>query len=238
MKLRATLPLGLLALTALALAAQGIDLKWSPKVGDKATYKIDGKFEIPGIGDITLGGTRSEEVTKIDGDKVTATGTSKMTANAMGNDIPVPESKETTVSKIDGTVLELKVEGQDDAAGASMRISHVTALIFPGKPVAINDTWTAQAKKDEKLDIPGYKIEYKLIGEEKVDAWDTYKITSKGGETEGDAPTKVEATFWVEKSTGNVVKSTAKLTDALFSPQAPPLSGTMVTLRQPDAKKG
>ncbi len=233
MKLRATLPLGLLALTALALAAQGIDLKWSPKVGDKATHKIDGKFEIPGIGEITLGGTRTEEVTKIDGDKVTSTGTSKMTANAMGNEIPVPESKETTVSKLDGTVLELKIEGQEESAGGQMRLAHISSLVFPGKPVAVNDTWTVEAKKDEKLDVPGYKIEYKLVGEEKLDNWETYKITSKGGETEGDAPTKVEATYWVEKSTGNVVKSSAKLTDALFSPQAPPLSGTLVTTRQP-----
>lgn len=233
MKLRSTLPLGLIALSALALAAQGIDLKWTPKVGDKASYKVSGAFELPGAGEITLTGTRSEEVTKVEADKIVTTSTAKMTANAMGNEIPVPDSKETTTSKPDGSVLEIKIEGQDEAAGPSLRIAHVSMFVLPGKPIAIGDTWTTEGKKDEKLDVPGYKLEFKLEGEEKIASWDTYKITSKGGETEGEAPTKIDATFWIEKSTGALVKSTAKLTDALFSPQVPPLSGKLDVVRQP-----
>lgn len=232
MKLRATLPLGLLAFSVLAFAAQGIDLKWTPKVGDKASYKIAGTFEIPGAGDVKISGTRVEEISKIDGDIVTSTSSSKMSAEVMGNEIPIPDSKEMTKSKLDGTVTEVRVDDKEPT-GNGLRLAHISMLVFPGKAIAINDTWTATGEKDEKLDVPGYKIEYKLVGEEKIGDWDTYKITSKGGETEGAAPTKVDGTFWVEKSTGVVVKGVSQLTDAVFDPQYPALSGKMEINRQP-----
>lgn len=230
MKLRATLPLALVAISVLAYAAQGIDLKWTPKVGDKATYKVKGTFELGGMGEAVLAGTRSEEITEIKDGNVVAVANTKMTANAGGTEFPIPDAKETTKSKLDGTVLEVSVD-EKQAGTAGLRLGRVTAFVFPGKPVAIGDTWTAEEKKDEKQDLPGYKVEFKLVGEEKVGAWDTYKVTSKGGETEGDAPTKVEATFWVEKSTGNMVHSLSNLKDAVVDQFT--LSGTMDIVRQP-----
>ncbi len=151
MRLRSALPFGLLALSALALAAQAMDLKWTPKVGDKMTYKITGNFELGGAGEITLGGTRTEEVKSVDADKVVTSGTTKMTANAMGNEIPVPETNETTTQKLDGSVVDVKV-GDAAPTGSSMRLAHVSMLVYPSKPVAVGDTWTSTGAKSAMAD--------------------------------------------------------------------------------------
>ena len=230
MRLRSVLPLGILAVSALALAAQAMDLKWTPKVGDKATYKIDGTFEIENLGEIKLGGSRTETITSVDTDKIVADSTSNMTANVMGNELPVPASTESVSSKPDGTVIEIKANGTV-VPSAAMRLAHITMFAYPTRPIAVGDTWNADVKKDDKLDLPGYKIEYKLVGEEKVADWDVWKVTAKGAETEGDAPSKVDATFWVNKKDGSMVRSLSKLTDIVFpGPEGqpiPPLSGTM-----------
>ena len=231
MRLRTILPLGILAVSALALAVQAMDLKWMPKAGDKLNYKVAGTFEVPGAGEITLEGSRSEEVTSVAADKITVTSLSKQKVNAMGTEIPVPDATATTVYKPDGSVLELKVG--DESAGGGMRMVRLSSFVFPTKSVPVGEGWTVEAPKDEKADLPGYKVDYKLVGEEKIGTWDTWKITSKGGEIEGTQPTKIESTTWVEKSTGTLVKSTAQVTDALFSPQAPPLSGKLEIVRQP-----
>ena len=231
MRLRSALPLGLLAVSALALAAQAMDLKWMPKAGDKMTYKVAGSFEIPGAGEITLDGTRIEEVKSVEADKIVVTSLSKQKVNAMGTEIPVPDSTATTTYKPDGSVIALKVG--DDTASGGMRMVRLTSFVFPAKAIAVGDAWTVKGDKDEKADLPGYSVEYKLAGEEKIGTWDTWKITSKGGEIEGSQPTKIEGTTWIEKGTGNLVKSTAQVTDALFSPQAPPLSGKLEVVRQP-----
>ncbi len=237
MRLRTTLPAVLLAVSALALAAQALDLKWSPKVGDKANYKVEGTFDLAGMGEIKLSGTRTETVTSVDGDKIVLTSNSKLAANAMGNEVPIPDSTEVTTVKPDGTVSEIKLNGAD-GGGSAMRLARATMLVYPSKPIAVGDAWTAEGKKDEKADLPGYKLDFKLVGEEKVGTWDTWKITAKGGEVEGATPTKVEATYWIDKKDGSMVRSLAQLTDAVFQGpgggiEIPPLSGKMDVTRQP-----
>ena len=238
MRLRSVLPLGLLAVSALALAAQAMTLKWTPKTGDKMTYKVTGTFDLAALGgDIKLTGTQTEEVKSVDADKVVIENSSKMTANAMGNEIPVPETKETVTTKPDGTVTEVKVN--DTVTGGAMRLARVTMFVWPSKPVAVGDSWTAEGPKDEKADVPGYKIDFKLVGDEKVDTFDTWKVSVDGGETEGETKTKINGTVWIDKKDGSVVKSLSKLTDAVFPGSAnagveiPPLSGTMEIVRQP-----
>lgn len=238
MRLRTTLPPLLLAASALALAAaQAMDLKWTPKAGDKANYKVDGSFDLAGAGEIKLTGTRTESVTSVDADKIVVTSTSKLAANVMGNDVPVPESTETMTVKPDGTVTAVKVN-EADAGNSGIRLAHVTMFVYPGKPVAVGDSWTATGPKDEKADLPGYKIEFKLVGDEKVGTWDTWKVTAKGGETEGATPTKVDGTYWIDKKDGTIVRSLSQLTDVVFSgggggQEIPPLSGKMDITRQP-----
>src|SRR4051812_20275739 len=133
MRLRSILPLGLLAVSAFALAVQAMDLKWTPKVGDKSTYKITGNFDLAGAGEITLAGTRSEEVKTVEADKIVVSGMTKMTVNAMGNEVPVPDSTETTTSKPDGTVLDVKIGG-DAPGGNGLRLARLSSFIFPSKP--------------------------------------------------------------------------------------------------------
>ena len=215
MRLRTVLPLGILAISAFALAAQAMELKWTPKVGDKATYKIDGSFEIEGLGEIKLGGSRVETITSVDAEKIVSESATTMIPNVMGNEMDAVKSKEMVTAKPDGTVIEVK-ENDKVVPPAALRLAHITMFAYPTKPVDVNDTWTVEGAKDEKLDLPGYKIEYKLVGAEKVGAWDVWKVTAKGSEIEGDLPSTVQATFWVSKTDGSMVRSLSQLSNIVF----------------------
>ncbi|RYG22635.1 hypothetical protein EON82_16495 [bacterium] len=230
MNRRAVLPMGLMALSVLAFAAQGIVIKYSPKVGDKANYAITGTFEVSGA-EVKLTGTRAEEVTKLEDDTVTTKGTTKISVNVMGQDMDQPESVETTKTKLDGTLVEVK-QGEALAEGGALRLARVNTFLYPSKPLAVGDTWTMELKKDEKADLPGVKVDFKLEGEEKVGKWDTYKISGNGGESEGSQPTKIKATYWIDKASGGMIHSLSELTDAVFRPEVPPLSGKMDILRK------
>lgn len=222
--------MGLMALSVLAYAAQGIVVKLTPKVGDKSEYAIAGTFEVAGA-EAKLTGTRSEEILKVEADSITSQGKTKLSINVMGQDIDQPESTETTKTKLDGTVIEVK-QGDTPAEGGALRLAHLNTLLYPSKPLAVGDTWTMEVKKDEKADMPGYKVDFKLEGEEKVGKWDTYKITAKGGETEGAQPTKIKSTYWIEKTNGSLVHSLSELTDAVFRSDVPPVSGKMDIIRK------
>ena len=230
MRPRALFPIGLAALTVLAYAAQGILLKRTPKVGDKATYKMTGKLSVTGT-DVDVIGTMSDEVTKIESGAFTTKSVTKMTINLMGNEQPLPESSSVTVTNLDGTVVSLK-QGDATPDSTALRLAHLNALYLPQKSVAMNESWVLEGKKDEKIDAPAFKITYKLVGDEKVGKYDTYRITADGGETEGDTPTKIKADYWIEKSTGNLIKQKSELTNAVYSASFPPVNGTMDVIRQ------
>lgn len=225
MKRRAFLPIGLVALSVLAYAAQGVVLKRTPKVGDKASYTVKGAMTVQGL-DVALTGTSTEEVTKVDDEKFTVKSSSKMSVSVAGADQPLPDSSQETTTKLDGTLVELLAEAKPGTPSA-IRLGHLNTLFLSPKAVANDETWTLEGKRDEKLDTPAYKITYKLIGDEKIGKYDTYKITSEAAETEGAAPTKIKGTFWINKLDGNTIKSHTEMTDAVFDPQYGQMSGTM-----------
>lgn len=230
MKRRAFLPLGLVALSVLAYAAQGVVLKRTPKVGDKANYTVKGTMNVQGL-DVTLSGTSTEEIVKVEEGQYTAKSTTKMSVNVAGTDQALPDSSEETTTKLDGTLISLK-SGGNDATPSAIRLNHLNTLYLSDKAIENDGTWTLEGKRDEKADAPAYKVTYKLVGDEKIDKWDTYKITAEGLETEGAAPTKVKSTYWIEKTTGNIIKSHADLTDAVFDPQFGAMSGSMDITRK------
>jgi len=225
MKRRAFLPFGLVALSVLAYAAQGVVLKRTPKVGDKANYTVKGAMTVQGL-DVTLSGTSTEEVTKVEEDTFTVKSSSKMSVNVAGADQPLPDSNQETTTKLDGTLVKLLADS-NPATPSAIRLGHLNTLYLSPKSVANDETWTLEGKRDEKLDAPAFKITYKLIGEEKIGKYDTYKITSDAAETEGSIPTKIKGTFWVNKLDGNLIKSHTEMTDAVFDPQYGQMSGTM-----------
>ncbi len=232
MKLRASLPLGLLALSVFALAAQGVVLKRAPKAGDKLKYKMTGNFQVQGA-DVVLNSTVTDEIKKVEGDVYVTESSTKGTVSVMGNDQDVPERVATTTSKLDGTIVEIKGAAAEDAGGNLYRVANLSLLMLPTTPIEMNGTWSTQAKKDDKRAVPGYKVDYRLVGEEKVGDWDAYKITADGKETEGEAPTSWKSTIWIEKTTGTLLRSVSDVTDVEFGPGVPPLSGKIELIRQP-----
>lgn len=230
MRLRAVLPLGLLAFAALAVA-QGITIKRTPKVGDKSNYSISATFTLAGM-DVVLKGTTAEEITKIEDDVVTKKSVTKMTISAGGQEQTPPETTDSSSEKLDGTPVESGI-GDATPKASSYRLANINQIFLPAKALAVGDTWIAEGKKDEKRETPGYKIDFKLEGEEKVGAIDSWKVTAVGSETEGDAPTRIKSTYWIEKATGRMVKTVSELTDVVFEGGAPPLTGKLEVTLQP-----
>lgn len=232
MTLRAIFPVGLVAVSVLAMAAvQGITLKRTPKVGDKASFKISGKFEVQGV-EAVLSGTANEEITSVDADKYTTKTTTKSAVNVMGQDMEQPDTEETTVYKLDNTVVSSK-RGEQSADAYAMRLNHLNVVYLPGTSVKVDDTWTLEGKKDDTAGTPGYKITYKLVGEEKVGDFDTYKLSAEGGETDGEQPTKIKSTIWINKADGATIHTVSDITDAKFQEQFPAVSGKMEVTRVP-----
>lgn len=233
MNRRLLLPLGVLTLSVLAYAAQGVVLKRTPRVGDKANYAIKGTMNVQSLGaEVTLSGSSTEEVTQVDGEKYTTKSVTKMKGNVAGQEVPLSDGdEEETTTLLDGTFVGSKA-GEHDASSTDTRIDRLLTLFLSAKSVEKDEAWTYEGKHDDKLDIPALKITYKFVGEEKVDQWDTYKISGEGAETEGSLPAKIKTIYWIDKANGGVVKSHAEFTDAVFDPEIGVVSGSMDITRK------
>lgn len=230
MRPRAPLAFALLALASLSLA-QAVTIRRLPKVGEKTTYADTGTFQLNGV-EITVKGTSTEEVVKVEGDLVTSKTTTKTIITLGGMDQPASESTSLSSERLDGTPVESEIGGKGPK-GPGMRAAHITQLLLPSRPVFVGEAWNAEDKHDEKLGTPGYKINYKLVGDEKVGVVDAWKITADGWETEGESPTKIKATYWIDKSTGRMIRTSADATDIVFGEGAPPLTGHLEAVLQP-----
>lgn len=232
MRLRPAFPFALVLLAAL-VRAEPVVLKRTPKVGDKATFAIAATLKVMDL-DASVKGTMTEEVVKVEGDVVTTRSTTKATLVLGGQEQDMSDDGDASTSreKLDGTPLPDEDEKEGERA-ASMRRDNATQVRYPDKPVSVGDTWTAEGQNDEGLNVPGYKITFKLEGEDKVGAVDAWKITAEGGETGGAAPTKIKATYWIDKATGHEIKATSVFENLAFSSDVPSVSGRFEVTIQP-----
>gem|GEM_PF-2307428 len=210
---RFRLTFGLFASAALAFATQPFVLKWIPKVGDKAVYRITLILKNGDADEIALKGLVTEETTEVDGTKVVT-----RTIGSIGPDHPDDEAAidatfkpDTTTLRPGGAILDVKEEGEEPR-GTPFRTAREIALVLPNAPVSVGDTWTFEETGDEKTGVPGVRLAYTLAGEERIGAWDTYRITMKGLDT-GSGGARSEATFWSEKTTGARIRTQYRITN-------------------------
>ena len=71
-------------------------------------------------------------------------------------------------------------------------------MVYPGKTVAVGDTWKYSDKEDEAVAGHRAVIEYKVISEEKVGKQEALKIEFKLKE-EGPAPMTGDGHYWINK---------------------------------------
>lgn len=227
--------IGLMAVAAISafatIAADGISLVRKVKEGDASTFTLVANVDFNGM-DVKVTGTSTEKVTKVDADgsyKVESKQTEmKVEVGGQTMDQPTPDAATTTTYLPNG---EIKlIEGENTSAD-SYRTSNLGVFADPGKEIAIGDSWTHDIKKDEKTGAVTAKAEYKLLAEEKVKAWDTYKIQFKVAETEGSTPASSEGTIWVAKEDRSMVKTEAKWVNAPMPGAPAPINASVVIER-------
>jgi hypothetical protein len=205
---------GLVSLAAIVIAAAAtlapVTLKRTPVKGQKLSYTMTGKITIAGMeGEIS-----SKEVDTItdvaaDGNYTTETLQSDLEFNGS----PVPQQASGPSKSVNKPTGEIVSFTGPDGGTDQAKMAAFTSFYYPTKPVEVNDTWTYEAKKDDKLGTPEFKAEMKYLGEEKVGSIDTYKIQEETKESTATMPATISSTVWIDKADGAMVKVTAKFSN-------------------------
>ena len=201
--------LGLLVATcAVAIAAvDAITLKYAPKVGDDLKYKMTGQVQIMGT-QADISADFEYKVTKVDtdGSYTIESSQKNMQVSAMGQTMNPPDSKDTTVSKANGEIIDYQTENQDPSA---WRMAELNSFVYPDKPVNVGDSWQSKVVADPKKGTVAATCDYKVDSLEKVGNHDTAKIKVSYKETEGSDPASSDGFVWLDTKDGAVVKSEA-----------------------------
>ena len=216
------------AVAALAVVGFAIGqgaLKMSAKVGDVRKYKLTADMTLAGM-EAKLSGSVSDKVAKVDdkGNITTTSTQSNMQVEFNGSPMQLPDSSTTSVVRPDGTTLEIRSE---TVSPSDYRIATLSTVKLPDFALEKDKTWTWDCPADAKTGVVKAKGEYKVLGDEKVHDIDTWKISSKVTEVDGDTPGSMEATVWLSKADGTMVKSEGKGANVPFPGAPGPVSGTM-----------
>jgi hypothetical protein len=208
----------LVAISALALAAQGFTLKRLPKEGQVVRYRMQGTIDIPEpVGSVKVRGIMEEKVTKVEADGSYTVVQSQIEGFASQGEKPeqqIPDqSPSTTKYNSKGEVLAIEVDADPVAA---WRMAGLNIFIEPGKEVNVGDKWSYEIKADEKTGAVGAKAEFTVMGEEKVGSFDTVKVKYMVAEVGGEQPASSEGIVWLDKKDGNMIQADTKLKRAPF----------------------
>jgi hypothetical protein len=220
------------ALSVAAIAIQdGINLKRTVKVGDTVKLRLKADVDIQGT-EAAFSSLITEKITKVEsnGNYTLESSQSEGKVNLGGQEMDVPGSTQTSTYKATGEVMEIKAENVD---GNFYRTAHLTSFIVGDKAVKSGDSWAVEIKKDEKTGAVAAKGTFKIEGEEKIGERDTFKIKHSIKETDGgEAAASVEATSWISKKDGTIVKSEGQWKNVPI-PGAPfPVSAKYVMTRE------
>ncbi len=220
------------ALSVVALAVQdGINLKRTAKVGDAAKYRLKADVDLSGI-EATFTVLVSEKVSKVepDGNYVVESTQSEGKISAGGQEMDAPTATQTFTYKATGEIVDIKAE---EAGGDVYRTATLTTFVVTDKAVKVGDTWEIDYKKDAKTGVNLSKGTYKVEAEEKVGNYECYKIKYTTKELEGgDAAPVCEATTWVNKKDGTLVKSEGTWKNMPFPGAPMPINAKFTMTRE------
>ena len=222
------------ALSTFALAAQGgLTLTRKVKSGDELKYRLKANIDVSG-NSAEFSGLQTQKVLEVatDGTYTVQSATSDVKVTFGGQEIAVPPDSVpsiTTVYNVDGTVKEIR---GDSAAADAYRASNLSTVFYTGKEIKVGDTFNNDKPADKNTGATAYKSTYKVVGEEKVGSYDTWKIEFSVKESEGETPASSNGTVWVDKNDGAMVKSDAKWENAPFPGAPAPVSGSVSITRE------
>jgi hypothetical protein len=216
--------LGCLAAIVIASAASlaPVTIQHVAVKGQKLTYNTTGKITVAGMeGEISSKSTDTILDVATDGTYTTENTQSDFEFNGMP--VPIPGGATKIVVKPSGELVSLTgPDGGTDGA----RAQALTSFYFPSKAVEVNDTWSYEGKKDDKLGTSAFKADMKYLGDEKVGSVDTYKVQVDSKETDPGSPATLHSTVWLDKTDGSMLKVISTFTN-LPAPGGYTIDGTM-----------
>lgn len=115
----------------------------------------------------------------------------------------------------------LKMEGENNPATGSF-----VNINYPDKPVKVGDKWEYEYQPSKES--PKIKVEYEVVGVEKVNEIDTLKIKVKGKSLdESQMPMSFDGHTWVDIKTGMMVRTTMAIKGLPVQGAPAPIDGTM-----------
>jgi hypothetical protein len=210
------------AACAIALAAQdGVMLKYAPKVGDTLKYKMTATMDVGG-GTATVAADFTDKVTKADDTSYTVEQTqSNIQVSFNGQDMPGPDSTDTTTFKQNGEIVDIQTSDQQQQdPAAAWRVAELTNFIYPDKAVKVGDEWTYKVEADSKKGLVAAAASYKVDSTEKIGDHDTMKIKNSYKEDGATDAASSEGFVWVDTKDGSVVKSEQTWTNVPLGPMA------------------
>lgn len=228
MRYRSVAALSALGIATLALAVQGVSLKWAPKENDQLKYKT--------VGDLTVGDTKAtitavnvHKVVRVDADGSYLVQATPVEGSATfgGTEYPMKGVTTLTTYNADGSIKEIR---GDQANASGYRMANLTNFRASGKPVSTGDAWSVEGKADATTGAAAYKADFKVVGDEMVGTYDAVKVSVNARETAGEDAGKVTGFFWIGKD-GVLAKSELQWSN-ITVPGAPKLtSGTLTMTR-------
>ena len=219
------------AASVFAVAAQGLKLVRKPVAGTETKYRLKANLELGGQ-EIVFNGAIAEKVVEVaaDGSYTLENRTLEGKVSVAGQEIDVPAGTTPSISVFtpNGLIKELRGDAVESSA---YRSANLSSTYFPDKEVKVGDEWTYDAKADTKTGAVSTKSTYKIAGEEKVGAFDTFRITFTTKEAEGSEPASSEGTVWIDKADGSMVKTDAKWANFPFPGAPAPVNGTVSVTR-------
>ncbi len=222
--------IALLLTAATAYAVDGVVLKYVFKKDSVTKMRMKGTFDLQGteVSVTMLNQSKVKEIAE-DGTVTTEDGVIEGKAVVQGTEIPIEgQPAMVIVLKPNGEIKEIRGDNIDEK---TYRMQNLMSFIPPTDAVKVGSTWdrTIAANKDTKA--VGVKSTYKIVGEEKIDGDDAFKIEFKTAETEGDTPASSEGTVWISKADCGLIKSVSKWTNVPVPAAPVALSGSMTTER-------
>ena len=225
------MPLRAALLLAPMLLLQGsATLRWTPKEGDEMQYRTTGEFSV--LGDtVTISSLTDHKVIKVDED-----GSFLVQATPLENKVRMGGTEMVgqglTVLTNYGPNGEIKEIRGDKADATGYRMANLTTFHAPTKAVAVGDLWTTEGKGDPKTGALAWKADYKVVGQEKVDAFDAWKMDVTVRETEGSEGGKAAGTVWVGAD-GVLVRSELTWSNVTVPGAPATVSGKLTVARVP-----
>ena len=222
--------IALLLAAASAYAIDGVVLKYGYKKDSVTKVRIKGTIEVQGM-EVTINMINQSKVMDIadDGTVTLEDGMVEGKVTFGGQEMDIPGQTGTKViMKPNGEVK--KIIGDDVTAG-TYRVQNLMGFVPPTEAVSVNSKWSKVAATDKETMAPGYKSDYTIVGEEKIDGTDTFKIQYKTIETDGTDPASIEGTVWIDKANCGLVKGSQKWTNVPMPGAPMPISGTFTMER-------